>query len=191
MNIEPEIVEAEILDEPPEPEFEPGPIGARFGALCLDVILVTAVFTLLLTQYILPEFYPGAMDELMEHFTNPDEDSSFSSGMSDYLTKALTTANGISFFFIFLYFTLAPVLLKGGTLGMKIFNLRIQQRDSAEPAPLSAHFVRAAIKTVCLQVLFPLLTLLFLYAFRSSERIAVHDLAARTRVVRAPAFTTK
>jgi uncharacterized RDD family membrane protein YckC len=74
---------------------------------------------------------------------------------------------------------------------MRIFNLRIQQREEALPAPFGALLVRGAVKTICLQVLFPLLTFLFLVALRTPKRIAIHDMLSKTRVVRAPAFSAK
>lgn len=190
MSDELEIVEAEILDESPEPEYEPGSMGARFGALCLDVILVTALFTLLLTQFFFPQFYPGALDEMMQLIGN-EGGANFLDGASDYLQGALAVANVLSFCFVFLYFAFTPILLKGGTMGMRTFNLRIQQKDTNLPAPVSALIIRSLIKSAFLLVFFPLLTLLYLYALKTKQRLALHDLAARTRIVRAPAFTAQ
>jgi len=173
--------------------MEPGGLPARFGAICLDLILVTAVFALLLTQIILPEWYPGAMDEMIQQFENSGNANEEvpPPPPSENLRDAIRTSNALSFFFIFLYFTFVPVLFGGGTLGMRIFNLRIQDRDKPIPPSLRSHFVRGAVKTLCLQVLFPFLTLLFLAALRNPQRMAIHDLLARTRVVRGPAFSAK
>lgn len=184
-------MEAEILDiegadgAPPEPE--PGGMPARFGALCLDLILITAVFALLLTQFILPQYFPGAMDEMIRQFEESGEGVE-PAPPSENLADAVRASNAVSFFFVFIYFAFVPLLLGGGTLGMRIFNLRIQDQSASVPAPLRAHLLRGAVKTVCLQVFFPFLTLLFLFALGNPRRIALHDLLARTRVVRGPAF---
>ncbi|MBC2601551.1 RDD family protein [Puniceicoccus vermicola] len=193
MNEEPEIVEAEVVGEPEAPEFEPSSMGARFGALCLDLILLIAVFGLIATKVILPEWYPGAMNEfieLIEQYEDAGEDPAPLNPSSE-LMKAAQTINAIFFLSIFFYFTFVPLLIGGGTLGMRIFNLRIQQREADAPASFRAHLVRGAVKTVCLQILFPLLTLLFLFAFFNPQRAAIHDLLAKTRVVRGPAFSSK
>jgi uncharacterized RDD family membrane protein YckC len=192
---EAETLEAEILEEGgdggdgKDPSgAETGGLPARFGALCLDVILVTAGFALFLTQFVLPEWYPGALEEMTRQFERTEEGER-PPPPGEELQEALATANALSFFFVFLYFAFVPLFLGGGTLGMRIFNLRIQDRRSGGPAPLRAHLVRGAVKTICLQVFFPLLTLLFLFALRSPQRIAPHDRLAGTRVVRGPAFS--
>ena len=184
-----EAIEAEILDGEPEspPESEPGGLPARFGALCLDMILITAVFALLLSQVILPQWYPGAMDEMIRQFEQAEEGGP--PPPSENLTEAIRTSNVISFFAVYLYFTFLPLFLGGGTLGMRIFNLRIENAGTPSPPPLRAHLLRGAIKTICLQVFFPFLALLFLVALGNPRRLALHDMLARTRVVRGPSFS--
>lgn len=193
MREEPEILEAEILKDPQEPYLEPGGLPARFGALCLDLILLIAVFGLIATKIVLPSWYPGAIAEFIEIIEQYEtaDDSSAPVTPSENLTDAARTINTLFFLSVFFYFTLIPPLFGGGTLGMRIFNLRIQSQQGNAPASFGAHLARGALKTVCLQILFPLLTLLFLFALRSPERLALHDRLARTRVVRAPAFSSK
>jgi len=188
--IEAEILEEDRFSEEKPPELEPGSLPARFGALCLDVILITAVFVFLLTQVVFPEYYPGAMEELLEQF-EPANEAEEQPPPSENVLEALRTSNILSLMFVFVYFSFVPVLARGGTLGMRIFNLRIEDRDRSVPAPLRAHLVRGAVKTICLQIFFPFLTLLFLFALRSRKRLAPHDLLARTRVVRGPSFSRK
>ena len=194
MNEEDRSIDAEILEDDldatatqPEPEPEPGSLPARFGALCLDLILVTAIFALFLTQFVFPTYYPGAMDELMEQFDRSGEETE-PVEPSENVLEAIRTSNMISIVFVFAYFSFLPALAGGGTLGMRIFNLRIQDQNESVPAPLRSHLIRGSIKTICLQVLFPFLTLLFLYALRTRNRIALHDLLAKTRVVRGASF---
>jgi len=187
-----EAIEAEILDGGPAepgspPESEPGGLPARFGALCLDMILITALFALLLSQVILPKWYPGAMDEMIRQFEQSEEGET--PPPSENLAEAIRTSNVISFFAVYLYFTFLPLFLGGGTLGMRIFNLRIQEIGRASPAPMRSLLIRGAIKTVCLQVFFPFLALLFLVALGNPRRLALHDMLARTQVVRGPAFS--
>lgn len=190
MNKQETSIDAEILEDDlkgTDSEPEPGTLPARFGALCLDLILVTAVFALFLTQFVFPTYYPGAMEELIEQFEQAGGESE--TGQPDEnVLEAIRTSNIISIVFVFAYFSFFPALAGGGTLGMRIFNLRIQDQDASVPASLRSHLIRGSIKTVCLQVLFPFLTLLFLYALRTPERIALHDLLARTRVVRGASF---
>lgn len=193
MREEPDIIEAEIIGDPDPPEQEPGGLPSRFGALCLDLILLIAVFGLVATKIILPQWHPGAMNdfiEMIEEFENSD-DSTPPTPASPALLEAARTINLLFFLSIFFYFTFVPLLMGGGTLGMRIFNLRIQDAKTGMPAPFRAHLVRGSIKTICLQVLFPALTLLFLFALRTRQRIAIHDMLAGTRVVRGPAFSSK
>ncbi len=193
MREEPEIVDAELVGEPKPHELEPGGLPSRFGALCLDLFLLVAVFGLLVTQVILPQWHPGAMEEFLELIQQHEnaEEGAPPPTPSPALEEAADTVNMIFFLMVYFYFTFVPHFLGGGTLGMRIFNLRIQNMNTPTPAPLRAHLIRGAIKTVCLQIFFPLLTLLFLVALRTPQRIALHDMLARTRVVRAPAFSSK
>lgn len=192
MNREEKVVDAELVNDETlvgntNPGPEPGQLPARFGALLLDLILITALCLLFLTQFVFPQYYPGALEELVESVERSranEEAEPFSQNVLD----ALRTSNMISIVFVFGYFSLFPALAGGGTLGMRIFNLRIEDRFASAPAPLRAHVVRGAVKTLCLQVLFPFLTLLFLLALRTPQRLAPHDILARTRVVRGPSF---
>ncbi|MFP4352030.1 MAG: RDD family protein [Puniceicoccaceae bacterium] len=186
--VEPEIVDWGPADPERPPEPEPGGLPARFGALCLDMILITALFVLLLSQVILPKWYPGAMDEMIRQFEQVEEEGGRPQP-SENLVEAIRTSNVISLFAVYIYFTFLPVFLGGGTLGMRIFNLRIEQNSAPAPAPIRAHLIRGAIKAVCLQVFFPFLALLFLVALGNPRRMALHDMLARTRVVRGPAFS--
>jgi len=193
MREDPEFLEAEILEDPQEPRLEPGGLPSRFGALCLDLILLIAVFGLVTTKIILPRWHPEAIPqfvEIVEQYESADENTPPATP-SPELLEAARTVNTLFFLSIFFYFTLIPPMFGGGTLGMRIFNLRIQDQRSNAPAPLRAHLVRGALKTVCLQILFPFLTLLFLFALRNSDRITLHDRLAKTRVVRAPAFRSQ
>ncbi|MEM0965535.1 MAG: RDD family protein [Verrucomicrobiota bacterium] len=175
---------------------EPAGIGARFGALCLDMILIILVFVVLLTQVVFPFYYPGAMDELQEWLEYVEEsgDETEPPPMGENLQEAFKSSNVLSFFFIFLYFAFVPVFMGGGTLGMRIFNLRIQNRDKLAPASIGSLMIRSAVKTFSIQVLFlPYLTLIalanFLVALTNPRRATIHDMFARTVVVRGPAFS--
>jgi len=190
---QPEIIEAEILDDSNHPEPETGSLPSRFGALCFDLFLLVAVFGFIATQLVLPKWYPGAIAEFMEMVEQYEEGTQGQdpTAVSPLLMDAAQTINTLFLLLVFFYFALVPLFFGGGSLGMRIFNLRIQDRETNLPAPLRAHLVRGSVKTICLLIFFPLLTLLFLLALRTPQRIAPHDKLARTRVVRAPAFSAK
>ncbi len=181
-----------LSEEPTDPTDRgdtsvPAGLPSRLAALLLDLILLLLLFTFFVTQVVFPVWFPGMTGELLdawEHF----QDTGEVMPEDERLQRALNTINLISFFLFFLYFAFVPRLAGGGTLGQRVFNLRIENSDRGGPANQAGLVVRAVIKTMCLQVLFPLLTLLFLLALTNPRRRTLHDRFGHTVVVRGPAF---
>lgn len=176
----------------PEPEVEPGGLGARMVAAVLDIILVALVAVFVITRIILPQ-HPGVVEEfklLMERQSEAAErgeqvPSLFSSEeMSAELIRFVQTATLTTFALFWAFFTLSPMLMGGSTLGMRVFNLRIVRADIPLPAGFRAFLFRGFAKTFCLQILSPFLWVFFLLAAFNYRRMAGHDYLARTRVIR-------
>lgn len=190
----PEPEHSELLNDemPLEPEVEPGGLRARLAAGMLDIILIALIAVVVVTRIILPQ-HPGVVEEFQEIMerqrsaaeAGQEAPSVFSSEeMSPELIRFVQTATLTTFGLFWAFFTVSPLLMRGSTLGMRVFNLRIVRADIPLPASFQAYLFRGFAKTFCLQILSPFLWAFFLLAAFNHRRMAGHDYLARTRVIR-------
>jgi len=172
------------------PPRDLGGLPSRCVALFLDIILMSALLALILIQVVLPKWYPGAFEEMRELFEErPEEVAEEEYIPSELVMNAAKTSNVISLIGFTLYFGLSPALFGGGTLGMRVVNLRIEQAFRKARPPLNTLLFRGFIKAVCLQIWFPYLAIFFLMVFMNRNKQTGHDWLAKTVVVRGSAFT--
>ena len=177
------------------PEVEPAPLLPRFSAFAADLCLVIFL-AITLVQVVLPRLYPEEAQAFREHLqevqeyqqaTRDDEaatDSAPEPGdlVLDYFKVMQITALST----IFLFFFFSEWLSRGSSPGKLLFRLNVVLREAPDRAPpplVSA--LRSLVKTSCF-LLFPLLIVLFASVFFQSHRRALHDLLARTIVIRQP-----
>jgi len=174
---------------------EGGPMPtARFPlralALFLDVVLITAVASVIIWKIALPQSHPGAFGELMQWsreivtWVENQEPETPMPQPSKELARALRVANELQLLLFWLYFAAGEAFFAGSSLGKRICRIRSVSTVNLGPPPFFAGIVRGGLKTVTLFWLFPLLfAATFLALFFNKRRQLGHDLCARTAVV--------
>lgn len=170
----------------------PAKLKLRGFAFLLDVILVTAVASVIIWKIVLPQSHPGAMNELMvwsqeilDWWSTPNtERESIPPEASKELIRALTLANELQLLIAWIYFALGEALFSGSTLGKRIFRLKSVSTVTLGPPTLIAGIVRGGMKTILLFWIFPILFIInFIVLFFNKRRQLGHDWMSRTAVI--------
>jgi uncharacterized RDD family membrane protein YckC len=173
----------------------PARVWRRAVALLLDASLAGLAAMVILFTYILPQQHPDyekvvndqmlAMEQQLQaamkssQFTNP--------ALSDEFTDIAATVGVTTFSVLLVYFAASEMLLKGATLGKRVFGLRAARWGTAEPPQAIESLSRCIFKSASLVGLLPILLLAnaLPMLFRSTRR-AGHDYLARTIVTGDP-----
>lgn len=157
---------------------------SRIIAFFLDLTLVGAFSLMLLTIFIIPQKYPGTLQELWHLSSNPEKTQEQQlAKMSTSLKEMIQTSQTIIVLIFWAYFTLSEILLAGSSLGKMIFKIRVVNTATLEPPSLFDSILRSGLKTFSLLAWFPIFTLNFFLMFFTKKAQAGHDLLIRTIVI--------
>lgn len=183
------VLDSVFSDDGPMP---PAKLSLRGFAFALDVILVTAVASVIIWKIVLPQSHPGAFHELMQWSeqvlnwwqTPAQERGETPPEAGTELMRALTLANELQLLIAWLYFALSEALFAGSTLGKRIFRLRSVSTITLGPPQFMAGIVRGGLKTIILFWIFPIFFVAnFIALFFNKRRQLGHDWFSRTAVV--------
>ncbi|MFU8847362.1 MAG: RDD family protein [Opitutales bacterium] len=172
-----------------------GPLpAAKFSlralALLLDLILMSAVASVIIWKIALPQSHPGAFGELMQwsqeivQWAESREPGTPLPEPSHELARALSVANELQLLAFWLYFAIGEAFFAGSSLGKRICRIRSISTVTLGPPPIFAGIVRGGLKTVTLFWLFPIaFAATFVALFFNKRRQLGHDLCARTAVI--------
>ena len=182
---------------------------SRIFALILDAILMFFLASLVITYFTipsLPDEEQQGLRSFWQEYTlamqaqeqNSADAKSVELTLSEEAQRAMLHIMASIIIISWMYFSLSEWLMKGCTLGKKIFTLRtIHQIEKRAPKSLEC-LIRNGIKSISLLAIFFLPDLLFgnfysgivgilavdyIYSFFSSQKQTLHDLATRCIVV--------
>lgn len=176
--IEEEVIE---LEKDREPIAILANKGSRIAAFALDLILIST-FTLMILSTVI---YPGIITELGELANQHDlSQSDLIAKMSPQLKEKLEISNTIFVLSFWLYFAANEIILKGASLGKRIFSIRAVNEITLEPPSIFDSILRAGLKTLSLLAWFPVFILgNFCLIFFTKKGQAGHDFLSRTIVI--------
>ncbi|MCC5789277.1 MAG: RDD family protein [Opitutales bacterium] len=177
------------------PSLEPAPLLPRFSAFCADMCVIIFLFITVL-YVVLPRMYPTesqALQEYQEEVAQHNEEAQRANQRGEdpppppepnedvlrYGNILHMSLLGI----IFLYFFLGEKLSRGSSPGKMLFRLKVVlQAAPHRPLPGIVSALRALTKTAFFIV--PPLLVLFAFVFFQPQRRGLHDLLARTILMR-------
>ncbi len=172
---------------------KPARMGRRTFALGLDTVLACAVAMVILTAFVYPQNYPNyqeimrvqgqaVLDQMRSAVaTGKYADLKVSDEYLDFISTTVTTL----FLVLTVYFSASELLMRGATLGKRVFGLRAARWGTAGPPLVLESLSRSIFKATCL--IWPVLLVAdFLPVFFRSTRRAGHDYLARTIVTGSP-----
>ncbi len=170
----------------------PAKLRLRGLAFTLDVILMTAVASVIIWKIALPQSHPGAFHDLVvwsEQFAewifeaNQDQDSTPPQPSSELL-RALAVASEIQLLAFWIYFACGEAFFAGSSLGKRICRLRSISTVTLGPPPAMSGIVRGGLKTIALFWIFPIIFAVnFITLFFNKRRQLAHDRLSRTAVI--------
>ena len=168
----------------------PARIGIRSLAFLLDLILVSAVATIIIWKIILPQTHPGTFHEFilwgeqLTNWINANERSEIALPKPNHnLSIALNFANELHLLTFWLYFSLSEALF-AVTLGKKACRLRTVSTITLSPPPFVTGVIRGGFKTAVFFFIPPLGFIATLSALLFNKRRQMgHDLLSRTIVI--------
>lgn len=185
------------LPADPFPENKaPAALLLRSVAFGMDALLLTALLAFLLTRVLLPASHPEGLKEFnqliqtywteLEAARETNTEPPAAPPFIEYpaVVGMITYSQMLCLFIMTLYFGLTEGLMNGTTLGKKVFRLQTLRQDTEEPPGIFVSLLRGAFKSLTL-VASPLFWTFFAVAILSRQRLTIHDLLTRTRVVRA------
>ncbi|OIO59332.1 MAG: hypothetical protein COZ46_02710 [Verrucomicrobia bacterium CG_4_10_14_3_um_filter_43_23] len=175
-----------------EKQYKLGSRRLRFIAFVLDVLLIAMLTVTLLWVFIIPEHYASEFQEFqkaLEQFNDKvaaGEASRFAASnikLTSQAQEMVQFMQGFVIMMFWFYFALSELLMKGGSLGKKIFSLRVISLKTMNPPSFFDTFLRSGLKTMALLTLFPVLLASYAIYLFTRERRAGHDYLARTVVI--------
>jgi hypothetical protein len=164
----------------------------RFFAALLDIILLTAIASVIIWKIAMPQAHPQAFTELnswtqelinwfSEDATQRDANPP---SLNPELSDALTYARDLQFMIFWLYFTIGEAFFAGSSLGKRACRLRTVSTVTLAQPPILVGIVRGGLKTMVLFFAFPLLLIATIITlFFNKRRQMGHDLLSRTVVI--------
>tara|TARA_B100001248_G_scaffold262737_1_gene262083 strand:+ start:95241 stop:95837 length:597 start_codon:yes stop_codon:yes gene_type:complete len=166
------------------PDLRPAKLKFRALAFVLDVILVFVLLALAL-KIILPMQYPEAMEEVTYQFKQIEaqKESPEQLQFSDGVKQMFDFAGVFSLLFIWVFFTASELAFTNGSMGKKMFRLRVINMYSLERPRFGEALLRSAVKAIALLMLIPLLWVNYFIAFFTAQNRAGHDYICKTLVI--------
>lgn len=157
---------------------------SRIIAFFLDLTLVGAFSLMVLTIFVIPQKYPGTLQELWQLSSVPENTQKQQlEKMSSSLREMIQASQAIIVLIFWAYFTMSEILLKGSSLGKLIFKIRVVNAVTLEPPSIFDSILRSGLKTFSLLAWFPIFTLNFFLMFFTKKAQAGHDFLTRTIVI--------
>jgi uncharacterized RDD family membrane protein YckC len=183
------VLDSVFSDDGPMPTAR---FSLRALAFLLDLILMTAVASLIIWKIVLPNSHPGAFyeltvwsEELVMWFNNGARDSGSQLPQpSESLAAALAFANEIQLLLFWFYFAVGEAFFAGSSLGKRICRIRSVSLVTLGAPPVMVGIIRGGLKSLTLFLVFPLTVgATFIALFFNKRRQLGHDLLSRTAVV--------
>ena len=180
------------LKQPIEIEEELGVALAnkwkRIIAFLLDLILIGAFILMFITNFVIPVKYGGTVEELnkvSQEYMNTSKmtQKELFTKMSPELKEMIQVSQGYTVFMLWMYFAFSEILMSGGSLGKKVFSLRVVNSRTLEPPRLFDSILRSGLKTLALITWIPIFIVNFFLIFITKRNQAGHDLLTRTIVI--------
>gem|GEM_PF-1749065 len=183
---EPELRHEELKDLILDPWTVP-PIWARIAAGIADLVLALIVAGMTAQLWLLPYSGHEVSSTINAYSTElvfedtPSWAEVFATRNSNPVLFAIFQAMLLLIGSVGLYYFLSDWLLKGASLGKRMFSLRIIAIHTGKAPGPGYCLMRAWIKM--LFIFTPLSWFLFLLCFFNQKQLALHDMLCRTRVV--------
>ena len=167
----------------------PANLGLRAIAFILDCVMIGAIFYLVTTTILYPFFHPGFTTELRQFLDEQQHlpaDTGFRQLMEMQLEfqmehqRAIADTQFLYVVVIWVYFAMSEILMRGSTLGKKIFKLQTIDLKTLKRPTGKTILIRNCLKTISMTILFPVLMVNFIIPFFHKFRLAGHDLLAKT-----------
>ena len=167
-------------------------VGLRALAFILDFVLVSAVGSVIVWKFTLPQSHPTAFSELTQWSESvitwyTDREYSTETPLPDpskSLKQALAEANEIQLLIFWLYFAIGEAFFAGSSLGKRICCICSVSTVNLSSPPIMAGIVRGGLKTLTIYLFFPLGMLATLATLCFNKRGQMgHDLISRTVVI--------
>ena len=165
-------------------QFPPAPIVRRtLAAICDCTLLCLPLWTILI-------YKADVMEPLWQWFkielsSGQTGDGSFAEVMVLNRIQATVQASfWITILVMWGYYGINGCIFQGGTIGKKIFNLRVLKLPQLKPLSLLDNIFRSGVFTFFLMIKIPLLLPLdFLWMCFHKQHRSLHDLCCRTYVI--------
>lgn len=166
---------------------------SRIMAFILDLVLIGSFTLMFLSTFIIPQKYPGTLAELKELSAQDDKFSNdIVAKMSPHLKDMLEISQTITILAFWFYFAISEILLKGSSIGKKIFSIRVVNQVTLAPPSAFDSIFRSGLKTFSLLAWFPFFMINFFLIFFTKKGQAGHDFLSRTIVIQSnPEIDTK
>jgi uncharacterized RDD family membrane protein YckC len=185
-NQAPKLLDSILAPEGPMPATR---FTIRAFAFLLDFILVTAIWMLALSNFLLPAYHPEtfqAFQVWLQEFTAYSQADSQAPlpEMSLALKSGLNFALEMQILFFWCYFAANETFFSGVSLGKKIFSIRSIHTITLEPPSVISGITRASLKTLAVTFLFPLFLCISVSCMLFNKRKQTgHDLISQTAVI--------
>ena len=168
--------------------IEIAPYWQRACAFILDVVLVSALASLCLNKFILPEKFPGALDAMTLYVQQLAQAVQSKTSIEEIkvapnVQEAAVFVQAFLYFLFWTYFASSEILLKGSSLGKRVFRLQVVNMYTAKPLGLFEVLVRSGIKGLTLLTYFPILAIDYIVPLFNSQRQSLHDMLSRSLVI--------
>ena len=184
----PNLLDSIFREDGPMP---PARMRIRILAFLLDFVLITAVASVIIWQFAIPQAYPGTLEEFSEWsrqfvdwLGDGSEKAANAPEMEDNLSRALAYARDLQLIIFWVYFAVGEAFFAGSSVGKRACRLRSVSTVTLGAPPVLTGIVRGGLKTVALFFVFPLALGATLGALWFNKRRQMgHDLLSRTAVV--------
>lgn len=161
----------------------------RTYAFLLDFILITAVWMLALSNFLLPHYHPETFEALqawlqaVADFSQTDHQAPLPE-MSLELKSGLNFVLEMQILFFWCYYAANETFFSGVSLGKKIFSIRSIHTVTLEAPTVISGITRASLKTLAVTFLFPLFFCISAACiFCNKRKQTGHDLISQTAVI--------
>ncbi|OHE70982.1 MAG: hypothetical protein A2007_04035 [Verrucomicrobia bacterium GWC2_42_7] len=151
------------------------------------MILITLIVYVIIQKFVLPN-YMDAVNKIAEIMTNEAIENkreslqSLANTHSD-VKELLNYFQGITWGVLLLYFVVNEIVLKGATLGKKIFRLTTIKLGTMGPPNVADILMRSFVKAASIVFFLPLFFITFTFAAITIRGQAGHDILCQTMVV--------